>query len=314
MYRCIGALALVYIITTSHRFLISVRFLDGNNLRGFIPAELSALSYLRKFRVTRNTYTAGDNELSLLANVAQVGKMTTLEELDLSNNKLYGRIPDSFFDLMELQVLNLAGNSFTDTVDRSIGNLFALRSLNLAGNDLDGTIRIETLTNLESLVLDDLNDGGIVDVQTQILPLTNLKELRMKGVDTFQPFLSDLSEMTNLEVLDLGDMDLEGSIGTSFSSLTSLRYLSVKKNLLSGSIEPESFGTLSNLEFLDLSDNNFVGSLPSFPSSLLELNIFGNQFSGSVDNLCPSSATVQIELDCESGLQINDCGCCECHS
>mmetsp|Transcript_11387 Transcript_11387/g.27144 ORF Transcript_11387/g.27144 Transcript_11387/m.27144 type:complete len:994 (+) Transcript_11387:336-3317(+) len=286
--------------------------IDGNNLRGFIPAELSALSHLTKLQLTRNTYTAGDNELPLLANVAQVGKMTSLVQLNLSNNKLYGSIPDSFFDLMDLQELNLSGNSFTDTVDRRIGDLDALRSLNLAGNNLDGTIRIETLTNLETLVLDDLNDGGIVDVQTQIVPLTNLNKLSMKRVDTFQPFLSDLSGMSNLEVLDLEDTDLDGSIGTSFSALTSLRYLSVKRNFLSGSIVPESFGTLSNLEFLDLSGNSFVGSLPSFPSSLLELHIYDNQFSGSVDNLCPSSMTLQIELDCGNGLEI-DCSCCVCH-
>ena len=314
-YRFGGAVAHVNIFTTSHRILLSVVFfLDGNNLRGFIPEELSVLSYLKKFHVTRNTYMAGDTELSLLANVAQVGKLTTLKELDLSNNKLYGRIPDSFFDLVELQELNLAGNSFTDTVDRRIGNLVALRSLNLAGNDIDGTIRFETLTNLEILVLDDgLGKGAIVDVQTQLLPLTNLKELRMKGVDIFQPFLSDLSGMTNLEVLDLGDMALDGSIGTSFSSLTSLRYLSVKRNLLTGPIVPEGFGTLSNLEFLDLSNNLFIGSLPSFPASLLELHIFDNQFSGSVDNVCPTSASLQIELDCGNGLESN-CSCCVCHS
>jgi Leucine-rich repeat (LRR) protein len=280
---------------------------------------MHVLSHLESLRLTGNTYIAGGSELPLLANIAQVSKLSNLRQLDLSNNRLYGSIPSRYFDLTNLTELNLYNNDFSGKVDRGLGELLQLRVLNLGENNLDGTIKLDTLTNLEHLILDGFNDGGLVDVQTQILPMTKLKELSLKSVDTFQPFLSDLSVLSNLEVLDLEDTDLEGSIGTSFSALTSLRTLSVKRNFLSGAIVSDSFEPLINLEYLDLSDNSFVGTLPEFPSSLTELHIYDNGFSGPVDFLCQPTTTtattmLQIELDCDGGGELDSsCSCCVCH-
>ncbi|XP_015874754.4 receptor-like protein 6 [Ziziphus jujuba] len=75
--------------------------------------------------------------------------------MDLSDNKFYGEIPSTLWDLKSLVMLNLSRNSFTGRIPPSLGNLKELQSLDLSNNMLYGKIpqELEILTFLSFLNL-----------------------------------------------------------------------------------------------------------------------------------------------------------------
>lgn len=108
--------------------------------------------------------------------------------------------------------------------------------------------------------------------------------------------------MTNLEVLDLHQNQLNGSIPPSLGNLSRIRYLDLSHNSFSGSI-PSSIGNLQNLAHLNLSFNNLSGVIPpvatiqGFGSSAFSNNSFlcgapldDTSCSGSNNTKSPSSS------------------------
>eukprot|EP00833_Pecoramyces_ruminatium_P011955 jgi/Orpsp1_1/1185987/evm.model.c7180000096358.1 len=69
-----------------------------------------------------------------------IGKLTELEELDLSYNKLYGSIPPEIGNLTKLKWLRLNGNQLTGEIPEEIGQLSNLFLLYLDDNQLTGSI------------------------------------------------------------------------------------------------------------------------------------------------------------------------------
>ncbi|XP_022551365.2 receptor-like protein 12 [Brassica napus] len=70
--------------------------------------------------------------------------------IDISGNKIYGKIPESLSFLKELHLLNLSGNAFTSHIPRSLANLTKLETLDLSRNKLSGQIP-QDLGELSSL-------------------------------------------------------------------------------------------------------------------------------------------------------------------
>ncbi|KAK7412458.1 hypothetical protein VNO78_03922 [Psophocarpus tetragonolobus] len=66
----------------------------------------------------------------------------------------------------------------------------------------------------------------------------------------------------NVEMLDLKELSLEGTLAPELGKLSHLRSLVLCKNNFSGVI-PKELGDLPKLELLDLRENNFSGSIPS---------------------------------------------------
>ncbi|XP_031487445.1 putative leucine-rich repeat receptor-like serine/threonine-protein kinase At2g04300 isoform X2 [Nymphaea colorata] len=76
-----------------------------------------------------------------------------------------------------------------------------------------------------------------------------------------------------------------------FSNLTALQIIDLHNNSLSGSIH-EFLGKLPNLKRLNLADNQFNGSLPASlitSNSIVNLNISGNNFSGNSSDFAGSA-------------------------
>jgi hypothetical protein len=93
----------------------------------------------------------------------------------------------------------------------------------------------------------------------------------------------EISNMTSLEIMDLSQNKLTGSI-PYFSSLTSLSFLYLQKNDLTGSI-PIELSRNSHLQLLDLRENKLSGKIPNWIDKFSELRVLllgGNNFEGDI--------------------------------
>ena len=175
--------------------VVEVLDLGNNNLSGTIPAEL--------------------------------GNLTSLQNLHLYYNQLSGTIPAELGELPNLKYLYLYNNNLSRTIPAELGNLISLTHLSLENNQLSGTIPTELgeLPNLVSIVLRSNNLSGSIP--------------------------SELGELPNLTRLSLENNELSGSIPTELGKLLNLQHLHLKLNELSGSI-PTELVKLTNLQRLYL--------------------------------------------------------------
>jgi internalin A len=169
-------------------------------------------------------------ELGLTGLPESLGKLTSLQELDLMSNQLTS-LPEWVGKLTSLQTLDLWGNQLT-SLPEWVGKLTSLQTLDLSRNQLANLP--ESLGNLISLQTLDL-------VRTQ---LTSLPEW--------------VGKLTSLQTLQLSDNQLT-SLPESLGNLISLQTLDLSRNQLANL--PESLGKLTSLQTLDLSRNQFT-SLP----------------------------------------------------
>ena len=120
--------------------------------------------------------------------------------------------------------------------------------------------------------------GVKVDENGRVVEL-DLRSIRMRG--TIPPVLSNLA---NLQILDLSENFLTGPIPAELGQLANLASLELRDNRLSGPI-PAELGNLSNLQTLDLGENQLSGKIPpelGNLSNLEALRLFLNQLSGSI--------------------------------
>ena len=85
-----------------------------------------------------------------------VTRLTNLEVLDMSRNRLGGPIPSALGVMRRLHELDLSGNSFTGSIVTDLTNLINLTIvLDLSENELSGTIpfQLSNLIKLKQLYL-----------------------------------------------------------------------------------------------------------------------------------------------------------------
>mmetsp|Transcript_10017 Transcript_10017/g.23871 ORF Transcript_10017/g.23871 Transcript_10017/m.23871 type:complete len:194 (-) Transcript_10017:19-600(-) len=107
---------------------------------------------------------------------SSIGRLTRLEVLQLTSNKIYGSIPSQLWDLSTLQFLDLGFNDIEGEISSSISNT-NLTHLLLGTNILEGTLpsQIGELTNLVQLDLSSNYLSGAVP--NELISLSNLAAL-----------------------------------------------------------------------------------------------------------------------------------------
>ncbi|KAF8028066.1 hypothetical protein BT93_E0856 [Corymbia citriodora subsp. variegata] len=92
-----------------------------------------------------------------------------LMQIDVSNNKFEGHIPDLIGDLKSLVFLNLSNNALTGSIPPSLANLTFLESLDLSRNKLSGEIpqELAQLTFLSSFNISDNQLSGRIPQGSQ---------------------------------------------------------------------------------------------------------------------------------------------------
>ncbi|PRQ18580.1 putative leucine-rich repeat domain, L domain-containing protein [Rosa chinensis] len=212
---------------------LSVLYLDSNQVNGSVPEN--------------------------------VGQLSSLETLFLSENSLSGVITEAhFLNLSRLQYLSLSGNRF---------------SINLS-SDWKPPFQLTDGLDMSSLKVGPA-------FPKWILRQTNLTHLSLSnaGLSGKLPNLSStsLSYSPYLRSVDISKNLLSGELPNCWMQFQELRELNLGKNKLSGKI-PSSLGNLQGIQVLRLHDNNFSGELPSLENrtSLLMVDLGNNNLSGKI--------------------------------
>lgn len=214
-----------------------------------------------------------------------IGKLSKLQTLDLSSNRITG-LPSDFWSLGSLQTLNLSNNLISGSLPSNIGNFGSLVSIDLSGNNFSGKIpeAISSVRNLQVLKLGRNKfefslPSGILTFQSLVLLdlSSNLLNGSLPGgFGTAFP---------KLETLNLACNAIEGR-DTDFSGMKSVKYLNISGNLLQG---PVTGFFKEMLEVVDLSRNQFSGHISEVQSKssynwsrLVFLDLSENELSGEI--------------------------------
>ena len=250
--------------------------LGGNGLSGEVPAELGSLSSLEELDLSGNLLSG---EIP-----AELGNLSNLEKLDLSHNQLNGEMPAELSSLSNLRVLTLYETQLSGEIPAELGNLSNLRWLDLYGNRLSGEIPAElgNLSRLRGLELSSNQLSG--EIPASLGSLSNLKTLDLSGNRLSGEIPASLGSLSNLAGLDLNINELTGNIPAELGELNNLEELHLEYNDLTGEIPPE-LGNPINLKILHLQENDLSGPVPEelgYPPNVWEILLRGNGLTGCI--------------------------------
>lgn len=228
-----------------------------------------------------------------------LGKLSSLQILDLSNNAFRGTIPQSVGNLTALQRLVLSRNAFSGSIPASVGLLYALQHLSLDNNLLVGSIPpglngLQSLVNLElqankfsgvfpslsgmrSLNYLDASNNRLSGSLMALPP--NLVELGLRNNRLSGSLALNLEEMRFLQVVDLSHNDLSGDLQSGFFNHPNLEQLTLSNNRFTSLQVPGNYGTNSGLIAVDLSYNQLQGPLPPFMATIPRLSSLSLQYN-----------------------------------
>ncbi|TYG78140.1 hypothetical protein ES288_D02G034100v1 [Gossypium darwinii] len=256
-------------------------YLSNNQLYGKVPEELITKGSLIILRLSNNNFSGNVVPVILSANGVEnlyldgnnfSGEMTnvnastfefpySLSQIDLSNNKLHGKLP------------------------RWIGNASFLWRLDLSNNGFEGSIPMEfcKLNRLEFLDLSQNNLSGSIPscFNPPYIEHVHIHGNRLRG-----PLSLDFYNSSSIVTLDLRGNNLTGSIPKWIYTLSSLSVLLLKDNHFHGKV-PVELCKLHSLSIIDLSQNMFSSPIPSCLGNLSLLmqtkKILDTEFYGPIE-------------------------------
>ncbi|KAK4717919.1 hypothetical protein R3W88_016257 [Solanum pinnatisectum] len=296
--------------------------IEADQLTGSIPFTIFNISRIEVFAFTNNSLSGNlpnglCNHLPILKELhlstnklhgiipREIGDLVNLVILGVEMNQITGSIPISLFNmsllrreipkeirnLVELEELNVQDNSFSGSLPMEMFNISGLRVMDLTLNNLSGTLPPNigsTLPNIEELYLHGFTNlvGTIPHSISNCSKLTNLD---LSGNKLTGLIPNSLGYLTRLQILNLWGNNLTSvsslTFLTSLTNCRNLKYLILYLNPLNGML-PVSVGNFSkSLETFYASDCNIKGKIPNEVgnlSSLLDLNLYGNNLVGSI--------------------------------
>jgi len=210
-------------------------------------------------------------ELSLTSNqirgsLPDLSMFSSLKTLDLSRNKLSGKIPESTRLPSHLEQLSISFNSLEGGVPKSFGTTCTLELLDFSFNKLS-----EDLT----MIFNHLSGCSRYSLQELYL-----------HYNKFNGILPDFSIFSKLEALDLSGNQIKDGVPKLLHNDSVLRSLNLFNNRLSENLSTIIHHLSPSLQHLNLGMNQISGTLPCnlatmFPS-LKELYLYGNKLNGTI--------------------------------
>ena len=277
--------------------------LSNNKINGSLPVDIADTVLVIKNLHLGNNQINGSMPNSLC-------KLESLEIINLSRNKLTGKVPNCW-RAKSLNVIDLSFNNLSGIIPNSIGLLGNLEWLQMNENRLVGEIP-QALRSCTSLKLLDLGENKISGNIPQWIGenLLSLRILRLRSNMFNGNISSRLCRLCQLQILDLSLNNLLGEIPRCFNNLIGMtmgnedpgsgiptkktpdrfkggQQLEEKAFLFIKGQYREYTKTLRLLHSMDLSRNKLNGSIPeelTTLSGLRNLNLSHNHLSGNIPN------------------------------
>ncbi|XVF79301.1 hypothetical protein PTKIN_Ptkin14bG0210500 [Pterospermum kingtungense] len=213
------------------------------------------------------------------------------EEIDLSDNKIHGHVPEWFLGLGgdSLRYLNLSHN-FLTSFSHFPWN--TLNKLDLRSNLLQGSLLALPLPRVALSLSKNMFSGEIPASFCNIGSFVNILDLSNNNLNGIIP---QCLGNVNMRLLDLRMNKLSGKIPPSFCNGSYLEILDLSNNNLNGTI-PQCLGNLG-LSVLDLRMNNFSGAIPEeFVNCefLTTLGLNGNKLEGLLPRSLLKCTTLEV--------------------
>ncbi|KAF7078173.1 hypothetical protein CFC21_082649 [Triticum aestivum] len=239
---------------------------------------------------------------------ASLGNLTGLLRLNLSNNLLYGGLPQELMSSGSIVAIDVSFNRLSGDLQElsSLTPPRPLKVLNISSNLFTGQFPSSTWQVMKNLVALNASKnsftGQLPSHLCTSLPLLTVLELCYNLFSGRIP--SGLGSCPKLRVLKVGHNNLSGPLPDELFNASSLEYLSFPKNTLQGTLEDARIVSLSNLITLDLGENNFSGKVPESIGQLHrleELHLNNNNMSEDLPSTL-SNCTNLITIDLKNNL------------
>lgn len=278
--------------------LTSIR-LSSNNLSGHVElcmfARLKNLQYLylSQNRLSVNTTLNANStfpkllQLGLSAcNISEfpefLRSQDRLEWLQLSENKIYGRIPNWFWDIGKdtLYNLNLSDNFLTDVEQVPLKNL---RFLDLRSNLLQGSVMVLP----PRLIFFSISNNKLTgEIPSSFCTAAPIEFIDLSNNSLSGPIPECLVDSITLIWLDLHLNSFNGSIPQISANGNGLVNLILNDNQFEGPL-PQSLANCSGLQVLNVANNRIDDTFPHWLAQLPELLVLimrSNKFYGLIGN------------------------------
>ncbi|MED6218215.1 hypothetical protein PIB30_024854 [Stylosanthes scabra] len=293
--------------------------MNDNDLTGTIPEPFGEnLSSLESLILANNELKG-----QIPASLFRIGSLT---ELDLSENRFTGIIPD-VSRLSSLQVLKLDNNRLDGAIHEGIGQLSNLTELSLGNNLFRGLISEAHFSRLTSLSLLELSHNTLVfNVSDKWIPPFSLITINLAYCNLGPSFPRWLQTQNMIDWLDISHAGISSTVPNWFwKPVPQMRSLNLSHNRLRGKIEGPIPANQSHnhklnhdsngveidylrliLEQIDLSFNLFEGPIPAFLSAASQVFVSNNKFSTLNPLLCANSSKYTRFMDLSSNYLIGE--------
>ncbi|XP_022723081.1 receptor-like protein 12 [Durio zibethinus] len=281
--------------------------LSNNQIHGFVPNWLwkTTLSWLNI------SFNAIDfpKEIPFGDANSSFPMLSSLEYLDLSNNKISGAVPNWVWK-KSLRYLDLSNNSLTSldqfslnqsltssqgSLSRPICNLSRLETFNASFNKLSRPIP-SCLGNISSLGSLDLQKNNFSGSIPDFAKATQLYWLRLNDNKLEGKLPRSLANCTILQVLNLENNTLYDTFPLWLGKLPALKVLLLQANRFYGPIKHVK-NYFQDLDVLDIAFNNFSGQLPTAffqAPRLRSLKIGGNKLEGKLPRSLANCTKLEV--------------------
>jgi Leucine-rich repeat (LRR) protein len=300
---------------------VSTAAFNSNRITGQVPTELGNLSSLQIFDISENCFSGGIptelgasrtittlvlNSNLLTTGLSVVSTITTLLGINISNNLFYsevavlpsrlqfidassnyltGSLENSMKNCLDLQFISVASNFFSSSIPSYFSLLTALQALNLSANSFTGGVYAVSgeacNSSLQSIDLSNNTFSGTLPPSFFTQPVLQ-KVLLFSNCFSGQ-LPADMCSNSQLETLFLDD--LTGRCGSQVPLIFQQVMKGVfPKKLMTGMI-PSCLWAMSTLQVLQLSGNGFTGTLNNIntnSSSLRIMLLASNKLSGQI--------------------------------
>ncbi|KAG4940994.1 hypothetical protein JHK87_044865 [Glycine soja] len=281
--------------------------LNSNQFEGKIPSFLLQASQLM---LSENNFS------DLFSFLCDQSTASNLGTLDVSHNQIKGQLPDCWKSVKQLLFLDLSSNKLSGKIPMSMGALVNMEALVLRNNGLMGELP-SSLKNCSSLFMLDLSENMLsgpipswIGQSMQQLIILNMRGNHLSG---YLPI--HLCYLNRIQLLDLSRNNLSRGIPTCLKNLTAMSEQSINSSDIVSRIYwhnntyIEIYGVYGlggytlditwmwkgvergfknpelELKSIDLSSNNLMGEIPKevgYLLGLVSLNLSRNNLSGEI--------------------------------